>query len=113
VAPHPKFKRDNYDVFVDQAVPFSVATLGGQVSVTTLDGQLKLKVRPGTASHTLVRVRGEGVQHLQSRGKGDLYVRLVVTVPEKLTAGKSTWKCCELPIFNSVLEHCLSTCLWL
>lgn len=86
VATHPRFRRDNYDVFVDQAVPFSVATLGGQVSVQTLDGTLKLKVRPGTASHTLVRVRGEGVQHLQSRGKGDLYVRLVVTVPEKLTS---------------------------
>ncbi len=85
VTPHPRFKRDGYDVFVDQPISFSLATLGGSVPVETLDGTLKLKVRPGTATHTLVRVRGEGVQQLQARGKGDLYVRLVVSVPEKLT----------------------------
>jgi DnaJ-class molecular chaperone len=86
VAPHPKFRRDGYDVFVDQPISFSLAALGGQTEVETLDGTLKLKVRAGTATHTLVRVRGEGIQHLQARGKGDLYVRLVVAVPEKLTA---------------------------
>ena len=85
VGTHPKFKRDGYDVFVDEKISFSTAALGGQIEVETLTGQLKLKVRAGTPSHSLVRLRGEGITHLQSRGKGDLYVRLIVEVPEKLT----------------------------
>ncbi|MBU0578694.1 DnaJ domain-containing protein [Patescibacteria group bacterium] len=85
VGTHKKFKRDGYDVFVDQEISFSLAALGGKIEVETLNGQLKLKIRPGTQSHTLVRLRGEGIEHLRSRGKGDLYVRLIVKVPEKLS----------------------------
>jgi len=84
VGTHPRFKRDGYDVFVDEKISFSTAALGGQIEVETLQGKIKLKVRPGTPSHSLIRLRDEGVKHLQSRGKGDLYVRLIVDVPEKL-----------------------------
>jgi DnaJ-class molecular chaperone len=85
VKTHPRFKRDGYDLFVDHAIPFTLAALGGTTEVETVEEKLKLKVRSGTASHTLIRLRGEGVPHLQSSGKGDLYVRLMVEVPEKLT----------------------------
>lgn len=85
VKPDPRFKRDGYDLFIDEDISFSMAALGGTVEVPTIDNTLKLKVRAGTQSHTLVRLRGEGVPHLQGRGKGDLYVRLIVKVPEKLT----------------------------
>lgn len=85
VRPDERYKRDGYDLFVDHKIPFSVAALGGTTQVDTIENKLKLKVRPGTASHTLVRLRGEGVQHLQSAGKGDLYVRLIVEIPEKVT----------------------------
>ncbi len=85
VGAHPRFKRDGYDVFVDQNISFSTAALGGEIKVATLDGELKLKVRAGTPSHSLIRLRGEGIKHLQSAGRGDLYVRLIVQVPEKLT----------------------------
>ncbi len=85
VKPDEHFKRDGYDLYQDLHVSLVVAALGGTAQVPTLDGQLKLKIRPGTQSHTLVRLRGEGVQHLQGRGKGDLYVRLIVDIPEKLS----------------------------
>lgn len=85
VKPHDRYKRDGYDLFVDQEIPFSMATLGGTIEVETIDKPLKLKVRAGTASHTMVRLRGEGIQMLQRSGKGDLYVRLVVNTPEKLS----------------------------
>lgn len=85
VKPHAVFKRDNYDLYVDQEMSFVTAALGGNVEVPTIDGKLKVKVKAGTQSHSLVRLRGEGVQHLQSRGKGDLYIRLIVKVPEKLS----------------------------
>lgn len=85
VRPDKRFKRDGYDLFIDHTIPFTQAALGGVAEVETIDTKLKLKIRPGTASHTLVRLRGEGVPYLQSSGKGDLYVRLIVKVPEKLT----------------------------
>ncbi len=85
VTPHRIFKRDNYDLYVDQNISFTTAALGGTTEVPTLEGSLKVKVRAGTQTHSLIRLRGEGVQHLQARGRGDLYVRLIVTVPEKLT----------------------------
>ncbi len=84
VKTHQRFKRDGYDVFVDHEIPFSLAALGGVTEVTTLHDTLKLKVRPGTTSHSLVRLRGEGIAHLRGNGKGDLYVRLVITVPKKV-----------------------------
>jgi len=84
VRTHPKFKRDRYDIYVDHKIPFTLAALGGQTEIETLDDSLKLKIRAGTQSHTLVRLRGEGVPHIRGRGKGDLYVRMVVEVPEKL-----------------------------
>lgn len=85
VKTHPRFKRDGYDIFIDQKISFSMAALGGKIEVETLSGQLKLKIRPGTQSHTLIRLRGEGVKHLRGRGQGDLYVRLIVKIPEKLS----------------------------
>jgi molecular chaperone DnaJ len=85
VRPHPRFKRDGYDLYIDQDISFPTAALGGNIKVETVDNTLTMKVRPGTQSHTLVRLRGEGVPHLRSRGKGDLYVRLIVNVPEKLS----------------------------
>ncbi|MDH5533482.1 MAG: J domain-containing protein [Candidatus Pacebacteria bacterium] len=85
VAPHKEFKRDGYDVFIDKKISYMTAALGGKVEVKTLNDPLNMKVRAGTQSHTLVRLRGEGIQHLRGRGKGDLYVRLIVEVPEKLS----------------------------
>lgn len=85
VRPHPKFRREGYDLFLDQEIDFVTATLGGKIKVPTLEEELTLKVRAGTQSHTLVRLRDEGVPYLRGRGKGDLYVRLIVKVPDKLT----------------------------
>lgn len=83
VKPHPQFRREGYDLYADQHVAFTTMALGGEIEVPTVNGKLKMKVRPGTQSHTLVRLRGEGVQQLQGRGKGDLYIRLMVQIPEK------------------------------
>lgn len=84
VGTHKRYKREGYDLFVDEQIPVSLALLGGTLEVETIDQALKLKIRPGTASNTMVRLRGEGVQHVQGHGKGDLYVRFIVNIPEKL-----------------------------
>ena len=79
------FKRDGYDVLVDKRISFSLAALGGQVEVPTIKGNIKIKIRAGTQSGTLVRLRSKGIPHPNSSYKGDQYIRLIVQIPEKLT----------------------------
>lgn len=88
VKPHKIFERDGYDIFVNVAIPFSLAALGGEIEVPTVDGDVNLKVRAGTQPGTMVRLRERGIPKLNSRGKGDEYVRLMVSVPEKLTSAQ-------------------------
>lgn len=85
VKPDPIFRRDDYDVYIDQEIPLTLAILGGNTQVKTIDGTLTLKIRPGTQPNTMVRLREQGIPYLQRRGKGDQYVRLIVKVPEHLS----------------------------
>ncbi|MCK4588235.1 DnaJ domain-containing protein [Candidatus Woesebacteria bacterium] len=84
VRPHKIFERDGPDIFVKTTIPFSLAALGGTIEVPTINGEVKVRIRPGTQSGTMIRLRGKGVPHLRGRGKGDEYVRVLVAVPEKL-----------------------------
>ena len=59
--------------------------MGATINVPTIDGSVKLKVRPGTQPGTLVRLRAKGMPRLRYSGRGDEYVRLLVTVPSKLS----------------------------
>lgn len=79
------FRRDGADVFVDQEIPLTMAILGGTIEVPTIDGEVKLKIRSGTQSGTLVRLRSRGIKKLHSNSRGDEYVRLLVKIPSKLT----------------------------
>jgi len=84
VRPHKIFERDGPDIFVKTAIPFSLAVLGGAIEVPTINGGVKVRIRPGTQSGTMIRLRGKGAPRLRGRGKGDEYVRILVAVPEKL-----------------------------
>ncbi len=85
VKPHDLFERDGADIYVKMEIPFTMAVLGGAVDVPTVDGSVKIKIRPGTQSGTMVRLRAKGIQAIHARGRGDEYVRLLVTTPERLT----------------------------
>jgi len=85
VRPHPFFKRDGSDVFCELPLGFAHMALGAEVEVPTLEGQGTLKVPRGTASGTLLRMRGLGMANLRGRGRGDQIVRVVVAVPGRLT----------------------------
>ena len=85
VGVHDTFKRDGYDVFVDQEISISTALLGDNIEVPGLHESIKIKVRPGTSSHTMMRLRGKGIKHLRGSGHGDIYVRLIVKMPDTLT----------------------------
>lgn len=85
VKPDKVFQRDGADVFINQEVPLTLAILGGIVEVPTIDGPIKLRIRPGTQPGTMIRLRGRGIKRLHSYGRGDQYVRLLVKIPSKLT----------------------------
>lgn len=85
VKPHHAFKRDGADIFIDQPISFSQAALGAVIQVPTVDGDLKLKVLPATQPGTLVRLRGKGMPHLRSSGRGDQYVRFLIKIPDRLS----------------------------
>jgi len=80
------FKREGYDVIVNHEIPFTLAILGGDTQVPTLEGDLKVKVRPGTQPETVLRLTGKGVKHLQSNKHGDFYIRFVIKLPTRLSA---------------------------
>ena len=84
VRAHDFFERQDGDLYCAVPVSISQAALGGEIMVSTLDDKkIKLAIKPGTQSGKLLRVRGEGVPH--GRGKGDLYIKVIVRVPEKLS----------------------------
>ncbi len=88
VKPHKMFEREGADIYVNVQIPFSLSILGGDIEVPTVDGDLKIKVRPGTQPGTMMRLRERGIKHVQGRGRGDEYVRLMLGVPEKLTSNQ-------------------------
>lgn len=82
---HNIFERDGEDIYVKIAIPFSLATLGGMMEVPTIEGEVKIRVKPGTQSGTMIRLREKGIPRLHGRGHGDEYIRINVLVPEKLS----------------------------
>jgi molecular chaperone DnaJ len=86
VKPHPFFEREGRDLHCSVPISFSQAAMGAEIVIPTLDGgEHKLKIQEGTQSGTTFRVRGKGVPALQSSGKGDMYVKVRVETPRKLT----------------------------
>jgi len=85
VKEHKYFKREDSDLYVDVPVSFTQAVLGDTIEVPTLFGKAKLKIPAGTKSHTLFSLRGEGIPHLRSHGKGDQFVRVLIDIPKNLT----------------------------
>jgi len=86
VKPHAYFKRDGQDIHFEKEISYTLAVLGGTVDVPTIDGMVKLKVRPGTASGTTVRLHGQGVVHPNSNRRGDQYVVYKINVPSHISS---------------------------
>ena len=83
---HEVFEREENNLFCEVPASFSIAALGGEINVPTLDGQAQLKIPAGTQSGTAFKLRGKGVPSLNSHTRGDLIVRVAVEVPTRLNA---------------------------
>ncbi|MDQ3868822.1 MAG: molecular chaperone DnaJ, partial [Thermoproteota archaeon] len=85
VKPHPLFERlEDGHLLYNLNLKFTDLTLGAEVKVPTLDGQEKLKIPQGTQPNTILNIRGKGLPHYGSYGKGDQLVRINVKIPTKL-----------------------------
>jgi len=84
VRPHKYFRRRDNDILLDLNVNIAQATLGAEVQVPTVDGDVKLKIPSGTQPGKIIRMRGKGVPHLRSNSRGDQLVIVNVTIPKRL-----------------------------
>ncbi len=82
----PNIKRLGNDLYTEATVDLYTAVLGGEITVNTLNGQLKLKVKPGTQPNSKLRLKGKGFSIYKKEGHfGDLYVTVKVHIPENLS----------------------------
>ena len=86
--PHQRYERKGPDMVhnTEVTVPYYVAALGGETSVQTLTGRVSMKIPPGTQSGQMFRLPGQGMPHLNRDERGDLYVKVRVSVPKTLSA---------------------------
>jgi molecular chaperone DnaJ len=85
VEPHPQFRREENDIIYDLPLNIVQAALGHELEVPTLDGPVKVRVKPGTQSGESIVLKGLGIPYLRSNGRGDMLVRLHVVTPTRLT----------------------------
>ena len=85
VKPHSRFERKGDDLHTEVPVPLADAVLGGEVQVPTLKGKVALKVPPETQNGRVFRLAGQGMPRLGRQGQGELYARVKVVLPTRLT----------------------------
>jgi len=86
VRPHPTFKKEGDDLVMNLTVRLSEALLGGERTIKTLDGDIKLKIPAHITFGEILRVRGRGVPNDQNRGaRGDLIIKIIIDLPKKLS----------------------------
>lgn len=84
VEPHEFFEREGDHLYCQIPISMVQAAVGDTIEIQTLDSTRKVKIKPGTQSGELVRLRGDGVPSLRGSGRGDLFIDLQVKIPTKL-----------------------------
>ncbi len=84
VKEHPLFKRQHEDIFCELPVSMETAALGGEVQAPTPEGNARIRVSAGTEAGKTYRLRGKGLPRLDGYGHGDLHVKIMPEVPDKL-----------------------------
>lgn len=86
IKPHKDFERDGFDIWYEKHISIVEAALGAELRVPTLDGDVKYNIPAGTQPNEVFKLKNKGIQRLNSMGKGDLFVRIVVDIPTSLTS---------------------------
>lgn len=86
VRPHPVFRREGSNIIVDQEISVWDALLGKSISIKTLDNKtLDINIPPGTQPETVLSCRGEGIPNQRTRARGNLFVKIKISIPRNLT----------------------------
>ena len=85
VRPHELFTRDGNNLLCEAPISFSLAVLGGEIEIPTLNGKVKLKISAETQTGRLFRLRGKGVKPVRGGAIGDLLCTTIVETPVNLT----------------------------
>ena len=83
--PHSVFQRDGADLHCEMPISFTVAALGGDIHIPTLDGEAKIKIPAETQSGQVFRLRGKGIRPVRQTSAGDLMCHVIVETPVRLT----------------------------
>ncbi|MEG2283884.1 MAG: DnaJ C-terminal domain-containing protein, partial [Bacilli bacterium] len=86
VLPHKLYKRAGQDIQIEIPITFEQAALGDDIVVPTLEDKVSYKIPAGTQSGTVFRLKNKGIVSTRGNRKGDLYVKVVLEVPTKLTS---------------------------
>ena len=82
---HDVFERHGDDIYIKIPISFTIAALGGEIEVPTLEGKAKLKIPAGTQTNTIFKMSGKGIPYLHGHGTGNENVEVIIHVPEKLS----------------------------
>ena len=85
VRSHRQFTRKGFDLYLEMPISYTMAALGGSLTVPTLKESVKYQIPAGTQTGSTYRLREQGIQRLNASGKGDLLVTVTVEVPKHLT----------------------------
>jgi len=85
IRPHPNFRLDGDDVYVQKEIPFTTAVLGGKVEVEGIEKVLNVTVPPGTKDGSLLRLRNQGFYKTGSENRGNQLIEIKIKVPKKLS----------------------------
>ena len=113
IKPHPIFTREDAHLYCKVPIPFATATLGGELSVPTLDGKVVLKIPEGTQTGKMFRMRGKGIKPVRGGPTGDLICQVEVETPVKLTESqKQLLRDFEESISGSGSKHSPHATTW-
>lgn len=85
VGTDPVFRRSGSDIYAEVPVSFAKAALGGEITVPALDRNISYTISSGTQNGTLYRLAGEGIKKINSSERGDLYITILVEIPQNLS----------------------------
>ena len=85
IKPHDFLERHGNDLAVRITIPMTTATLGGQTTIPSLDGELKVNIPKGTQNQDIIKIKSKGIPFLKGYGRGDLLVEVNISIPKKLT----------------------------
>ena len=85
----PVFQRDGDDLTVEREIKLTEAVMGAGIDIPTMKGSKRIKIPPMTQSHTRIRIKNQGMPRFKENGYGDLYVRIVIRFPERITPAQA------------------------